>query len=80
MSYEIFDTLESKIQQAISSLSLSRDEVDMLRSKNGELSAELQSIRTQLSGSEEENIRLRTELSAWKDRLQSLLEKINDIH
>ena len=63
MSIESLGQLESRLQNLIDKLELSRMEVEDLRSANTRL--------------EEENIQLKQELSAWGERVSSLLSKLD---
>ena len=63
MSIESLGQLESRLQNLIDKLELSRMEVEDLRSSNTRL--------------EEENVQLKQELSAWGERVSSLLGKLD---
>ncbi|USE36549.1 cell division protein ZapB [Endozoicomonas sp. SCSIO W0465] len=63
MSIESLGQLESRLQNLIDKLELSRMEVEDLRSANTRL--------------EEENIQLKQELSAWGERVTTLLGKLD---
>ena len=63
MSIESLGQLESRLQNLIDKLELSRMEVEDLRSANSRL--------------EEENAQLKHELSAWGDRVSALLGKLD---
>ncbi|MFK0570794.1 cell division protein ZapB [Endozoicomonas sp.] len=63
MSIESLGQLESRLQNLIDKLELSRMEVEDLRSANTRL--------------EEENIQLKQELAAWGERVTSLLGKLD---
>ena len=63
MSIESLGQLESRLQNLIDKLELSRMEVEDLRSANTRL--------------EEENVQLKQELSAWGERVSSLLGKLD---
>ncbi|WP_067515657.1 cell division protein ZapB [Endozoicomonas ascidiicola] len=63
MSIESLGQLESRLQNLIDKLELSRMEVEDLRSANSRL--------------EEENTQLKQELSAWGDRVSALLGKLD---
>ncbi|WP_299730681.1 cell division protein ZapB [uncultured Endozoicomonas sp.] len=63
MSIESLGQLESRLQNLIDKLELSRMEVEDLRSANSRL--------------EEENTQLKQELSAWADRVSALLGKLD---
>lgn len=63
MSIESLGQLESRLQNLIDKLELSRMEVEDLRSANTSL--------------EEENIQLKQELTAWGERVTALLGKLD---
>ncbi|ELU07141.1 hypothetical protein CAPTEDRAFT_99331 [Capitella teleta] len=63
MSIESLGQLESRLQNLIDKLELSRMEVEDLRSANTRL--------------EEENIQLKQELTAWGERVTALLGKLD---
>ena len=63
MSIESLGQLESRLQNLIDKLELSRMEVEDLRSANIRL--------------EEENAQLKHELAAWGERVSSLLGKLD---
>ncbi|WP_419533827.1 cell division protein ZapB [Endozoicomonas sp.] len=65
MSIESLGQLESRLQNLIDKLELSRMEVEDLRSANTRL--------------EEENIQLKQELTAWGERVTALLGKLDII-
>ncbi|WP_257286287.1 cell division protein ZapB [Endozoicomonas sp. SESOKO1] len=66
MSIESLGQLESRLQNLIDKLELSRMEVEDLRSANTRL--------------EEENIQLKQELSAWGERVTALLGKLDIVN
>ena len=63
MSIESLGQLESRLQNLIDKLELSKMEVEDLRIANSRL--------------EEENLQLKQELSAWGDRVSALLGKLD---
>ncbi len=63
MSIESLGQLESRLQNLIDKLELSRMEVEDLRSANTRL--------------EEDNIQLKQELTAWGERVTALLGKLD---
>lgn len=65
MSIESLGQLESKIQNLIDKLELSRMEVEDLRLTSSRL--------------EDENLQLKQELAAWDDKVSSLLGKLEVI-
>ena len=65
MSIESLGQLESRIQNVIDKLELSKMEVEDLRLTNSRL--------------EDENLQLKQELSAWGDKVSALLGKLDVI-
>ena len=65
MSIETLSQLESKIQNAVDTISLQKMELEELRESNERLEAE--------------NVELREELQAWGDRVRSLLGKLDTL-
>jgi cell division protein ZapB len=65
MSFELLEKLEAKVQSAVENIELLRMEVDDLKEQNAQLG--------------DENARLKQEQSAWQERLQALLGKIDDV-
>ncbi len=65
MSIESLGQLESKLQNLIDKLELTRMELDELRTTNGRL--------------EQENNELKTELSSWTERVGALLGKLDKV-
>ncbi len=66
MSIESLGQLESRLQNLIDKLELSRMEVEDLRTSNAQL--------------ESENAQLKQELAAWGDRVSALLGKLDVIN
>ncbi|MGI9273628.1 MAG: cell division protein ZapB [Endozoicomonas sp.] len=65
MSIESLGQLESKLQNLIDRLELTRMELEELRSEKGRL--------------EEENNQLKQELGAWSERVGALLGKLDNV-
>ncbi|MDB2384328.1 cell division protein ZapB [Endozoicomonas sp.] len=65
MSIESLAQLESRLQNLIDKLELSRMELEELKVANTEL--------------EEENTKLKQELGAWSDKVSSILGKLSSI-
>lgn len=79
MSFEVFEKLEAKVQQAIDTITLLQMEIEELKEQNNTLSQEVQ----QASGNHEslvrENAQLKEEQHAWQDRLRALLGKMEEV-
>ncbi|MDO4626224.1 MAG: cell division protein ZapB [Pasteurellaceae bacterium] len=72
MSLEILDQLEGKIKQAVETIQLLQLEVEELKEKNSQSQQANDALRA-------ENDQLKTEHSAWKERLSSLLGQIDNV-
>ncbi|MCT4707568.1 MAG: septal ring assembly protein ZapB [Ewingella sp.] len=79
MSFEVFEKLESKVQQAIDTITLLQMEIEELKEKNNSLSQEVQ----QAQGNHEELIRenssLKEQQHVWQERLHALLGKMEEV-
>ena len=79
MSFEVFEKLEAKVQQAIDTITLLQMEIDELKEQNNTLKHEVQ----QASGNSEalvrENQQLKEEQTQWQDRLRALLGKMEEV-
>ena len=79
MSFEVFEKLEAKVQQAIDTITLLQMEIEELKEQNNTLSQEVQ----QASGNHEslvrENAQLNEEQHVWQDRLRALLGKMEEV-
>ena len=79
MSFEVFEKLEAKVQQAIDTITLLQMEIEELKEQNGNLSQQVQ----QASGNSEalvrENQQLKEEQHAWQERLRTLLGKMEEV-
>ncbi|MEE8731709.1 MAG: septal ring assembly protein ZapB [Rahnella inusitata] len=79
MSFEVFEKLEAKVQQAIDTITLLQMEIEELKEQNNSLSHEVQ----QASGNHEslvrENAQLKEEQHVWQDRLRALLGKMEEV-
>ena len=63
MSLEVFEKLESKVQQAIDTITLLQMEIEELKEKNNTLVQEVQSAQQQ----------------GWQERLQALLGRMEEV-
>lgn len=79
MSFEVFEKLEAKVQQAIDTITLLQMEIEELKEQNNNLAQEVQ----QASGNQEslvrENAQLKEEQHVWQDRLRALLGKMEEV-
>ncbi|AIX75269.1 MAG: cell division protein ZapB [Mixta calida] len=79
MSFEVFEKLEAKVQQAIDTITLLQMEIEELKEQNNTLKHEVQ----QASGNSEalvrENQQLKEEQTQWQDRLRALLGKMEEV-
>ncbi|PHM26242.1 cell division protein ZapB [Xenorhabdus budapestensis] len=79
MSFEVFEKLESKVQQAIDTITLLQMEIEELKEKNAALSQNVQNVTDSRDSLVHENEQLKQEQSAWQDRLRTLLGKMEDV-
>ncbi|ROP56201.1 cell division protein ZapB [Enterobacter sp. BIGb0383] len=79
MSLEVFEKLESKVQQAIDTITLLQMEIEELKEKNGSLVQEIQSAQQGREDLERENNQLKEQQSGWQDRLQALLGRMEEV-
>ena len=70
MSLEVFEKLESKVQQAIDTITLLQMEIEELKEKNNTLVQEVQSAQHGREELERENSQLKEQQQGWQDRLQ----------
>ncbi|VFS36726.1 cell division protein ZapB [Enterobacter cancerogenus] len=68
MSLEVFEKLESKVQQAIDTITLLQMEIEELKEKNNSLSQEVQNAQHSREELERENHQLREQQNGWQDR------------
>ncbi|CDG23213.1 Cell division protein ZapB [Xenorhabdus poinarii G6] len=79
MSFEVFEKLESKVQQAIDTITLLQMEIEELKEKNTVLSQDVQNVADSRDSLARENEQLKQEQSAWQERLRTLLGKMEDV-
>ncbi|MEA1062711.1 septal ring assembly protein ZapB [Apirhabdus apintestini] len=80
MSFEVFEKLEAKVQQAIDTITLLQMEIEELKEKNNQLAQEAQQAHGNREALERENAQLREQQSAWHERLQTLLGKMDEVN
>ncbi|MDC9596790.1 cell division protein ZapB [Xenorhabdus anantnagensis] len=79
MSFEVFEKLESKVQQAIDTITLLQMEIEELKERNVVLSQDVQNVTDSRDSLVRENEQLKQEQSAWQERLRTLLGKMEDV-
>ena len=79
MSLEVFEKLESKVQQAIDTITLQQMEIEELKEKNSSLAQEVQNAQHSREELERENNQLREQQNGWQDRLQALLGRMEEV-
>jgi Uncharacterized protein conserved in bacteria len=79
MSFEVFEKLEAKVQQAIDTITLLQMEIEELKDQNNTLRNEA----SQASGNQDalvrENQHLKEEQHVWQERLRALLGKMEEV-
>ena len=79
MSLEVFEKLESKVQQAIDTITLLQMEIEELKEKNNILAQEVHTAQHAREKQERENNQLREQQNGWQDRLQALLGRMEEV-
>lgn len=79
MSFEVFEKLEAKVQQAIDTITLLQMEIDELKETNNNLNRELQNAAGARESLVRENEQLKQEQAGWQERLRALLGKMDDV-
>ncbi|MBS0971130.1 septal ring assembly protein ZapB [Chimaeribacter arupi] len=79
MSFEVFERLEAKVQQAIDTITLLQMEIEELKEKNNTLSQEVQNAGSHHEMLVRENEQLKQEQHVWQDRLRALLGKMEEV-
>jgi cell division protein ZapB len=86
MSFEVFEKLEAKVQQAVDTITLLKMEIDELKEKNNALAQEVeakgQEVASSVAGHQQlvqENQKLKEEQHVWQERLRMLLGKMDDV-
>ena len=86
MSFEVFEKLEAKVQQAVDTITLLKMEIDELKEKNNALTHEVESknheIESNVAGRQQlvqENEKLKEEQHIWQERLRTLLGRMDDV-
>ncbi|WJV53750.1 cell division protein ZapB [Pectobacteriaceae bacterium CE70] len=79
MSFEVFEKLEAKVQQAIDTITLLQMEIEELKEQNNTLSQEIQAAAGSRDALMRENEQLQEEQKTWQERLRALLGKMEDV-
>ncbi len=79
MSLEVFEKLESKVQQAIDTITLLQMEIEELKEKNNALSQEVHNAQNGREDLERENNQLKEQQHGWQERLQALLGRMEEV-
>lgn len=79
MSFEVFEKLEAKVQQAIDTITLLQMEIEELKEKNSALSQDVQAAVDSRETLVRENEQLKEEQTLWQDRLRALLGKMEEV-
>ncbi|QXO65346.1 cell division protein ZapB [Morganella morganii] len=79
MSFEVFEKLEAKVQQAIDTITLLQMEIDELKETNNNLNREVQNTAGARESLVRENEQLKQEQAGWQERLRALLGKMDDV-
>lgn len=79
MSFEMFEKLETKVQQAIDTITLLQMEIEELKEQNTALKHETQQAAGNHDTLIRENQQLKEEQSQWQERLRTLLGKMDEV-
>lgn len=79
MSFEVFEKLEAKVQQAIDTITLLQMEIEELKEQNDNLSQQVQQAQGNSEALVRENQQLKEEQGAWQERLRTLLGKMDEV-
>ncbi len=79
MSFEMFEKLEAKVQQAIDTITLLQMEIEELKEQNGALKHDAQQAVGNHEALAQENKQLKEEQQQWQERLRTLLGKMEEV-
>jgi len=79
MSFEVFEKLEAKVQQAVDTITLLQMEIEELKEKNNTLGQELQQAQGNNAELVRENGSLKEQQHVWQERLHALLGKMDEV-
>ncbi|MGL4269812.1 MAG: cell division protein ZapB [Plesiomonas sp.] len=79
MSFEVFEKLEAKVQQAVDTIQLLQMEMEELKEQNQALEQQVQQNAVEREAMLRENEQLRSEHQGWQERLRMLLGKMEEV-
>ncbi|MXP50315.1 cell division protein ZapB [Pantoea sp. Eser] len=79
MSFEVFEKLEAKVQQAIDTITLLQMEIEELKEQNNALRNDAQQVAGNHDALMRENQHLKEEQHMWQERLRALLGKMEEV-
>ena len=79
MSFEMFEKLEAKVQQAIDTITLLQMEIEELKEQNNTLKQDAQQAVGNHEALSRENQQLKEEQAQWQERLRTLLGKMDEV-
>ncbi|WP_029685082.1 cell division protein ZapB [Tatumella saanichensis] len=79
MSFEMFEKLEAKVQQAIDTITLLQMEIEELKEQNNTLKQEALQVAGNHDSLTRENQQLKEEQQQWQERLRTLLGKMDEV-
>ncbi|MDW8847926.1 cell division protein ZapB [Erwinia sp. P7711] len=79
MSFEVFEKLEAKVQQAIDTITLLQMEIEELKEQNNNLNQQVQQAAGNSDSLVRENQHLKEEQLVWQERLRALLGKMEEV-
>ncbi|MBT0727747.1 cell division protein ZapB [Rosenbergiella australiborealis] len=79
MSFEMFEKLEAKVQQAIDTITLLQMEIEELKEQNSALKQDAQQAAGNHESLTRENQQLKEEQTQWQERLRALLGKMDEV-
>lgn len=79
MSFEVFEKLETKVQQAIDTITLLQMEIEELKEQNTNLAQQVHQANGNQESLARENTQLKEEQVVWQERLRSLLGKMEEV-
>jgi len=79
MSFEVFEKLEAKVQQAIDTITLLQMEIEELKETNTALTGQVNAAAGNHESLVRENQQLKEEQTVWQDRLRALLGKMDEV-
>ena len=79
MSFEVFEKLEAKVQQAIDTITLLQMEIEELKEQHNSLRNDAQQVAGNHDALMRENQHLKEEQHVWQERLRALLGKMEEV-